>query len=302
MNKKIIGCSIVLSALLTAPVVSDAQRRGGAGALAGLAEIQRMPPVPLPAGTQVERDIAYGPDAAQRLDVYRLAKVRGAPIIVMVHGGGWRRGDKGANGVFGYKVAHWAPKGFIIVSINYRLVPAANPRQQADDVAKALAYVQAQASTWGGDPKRVVLIGHSAGAHLVTLLGASPSIATSAGAKPWLGTIALDSAAYDVTKVMSGVHFSLYDNAFGADKALWQAASPLLNIEGKPAPMMLVCSTKRADSCAMADEFAAGLRKKGGRADVVREDMTHGEINAYFGKPGTYTDQADKFFASLGLK
>ena len=302
MTKKIIDCSIVLSVLLVAPAASDAQRRSAAGAAGEFGEFQKMPPVPLPSGTQVERDVAYGSDAAQRLDVYRPTKARRAPIIVMVHGGGWWRGDKGANGVVGHKIAHWVPKGFIVVSVNYRLVPSANPRQQADDVAKALAYVQGQAPTWGGDPKRIVLIGHSAGAHLVALLGAAPSIAAGAGAKPWLATIALDSAAYDVSRVMTGAHFSLYDRAFGTDEALWRAASPALNVEGKAAPMMLVCSTKRAESCAMADGFATELRKKGGRAEVVRENMTHGEINAYFGKPGAYTDQADRFFGSLGLK
>lgn len=298
----IVGGALALAISLTCLTgAGDAQSRG-AGFGAGLEEVARMPPVPLPTGTQVERDLAYGTDPSQRLDVYRLATTRDAPIIILVHGGGWFRGDKANNGVVGNKVAHWVPKGYIVVSLNYRLVPLANPREQADDVAKALAYVQGQAAKWGGNPGRVVMIGHSAGAHLVALLGAKPSIATAAGAKPWLGTVALDSAAYDVTKVMSSAHFALYDKAFGTDQALWQAASPMAQLEGTPAPMLLVCSSKRADSCPMANDFAAKVRERKGRAEVLPEAMTHGEINAYLGTARAYTDQVDKFLASLGLK
>jgi acetyl esterase/lipase len=292
--------SIISSVCL--PMIANAQKRvPGDSRRAALDEIARLPPVPLPAGTLVKRDLAYGSDPAQRLDIYLPAKADKAPILVMVHGGGWYRGDKGNNGVVGNKVAHWVPKGYIVVSINYRLVPAATPREQADDVAKALHYVQTEAGKWGGDPARVVLMGHSAGAHLVALLAAEPSIATRVGVKPWVGVVALDSAAYDVTKVMSSPHFDLYDQAFGRDQALWRAASPALNIELSPGHALLVCSTRRAESCAMADDFAAKYQTKGGRVVIVREDMTHGEINALLGASGPYTDQIDKFLASLGL-
>jgi acetyl esterase/lipase len=182
------------------------------------------------------------------------------------------------------------------------MVPGADPLAQAGDVADALAYVQSHAAGWGGDPARVVLMGHSAGAHLVSLLAAAPEMARDAGAKPWLGTIALDSAAYDVVAVMERRHFDLYDRAFGTDRALWSAASPTLRLKAAPAPMLLVCSSKRADACPPAEEFAKRARALGARITTFPVDMTHGEINALLGTKGAYTDAADKFLGSIGLQ
>lgn len=276
-------------------------QRGLGGMRGQLADRASVKSVPLPPDAKVERDIAYGADPAQRLDVYRPAKPAGAPILIMVHGGGWITGDKSNPGVIDAKAAHWLPKGYILVSVNYRLVPQANPMAQASDVANAIAFVQAHASAWGGDPARVVLMGHSAGAHLITLLAADPSIAKSAGAKPWLGTIALDSAAYDVVELMQRQHLGLYDQAFGADQQMWRATSPSLLLKSAPAPMLLVCSTKRADSCPQAETFAAKVKMLKGRATVVPVDMTHADINHLVGPDRNYTVTIDKFLNSIGL-
>lgn len=279
-----------------------AQRDGPPQAAAGRLRMPTpMTPVPPPPGTRIERDVAYGKDPAQKIDIYRPAIAKGAPILLIVHGGGWRNGDKGNARVVDNKVNHWIPKGFIVVSVGYRMLPQAGPLAQADDVAAALAFVQAQASAWGGDRKRIVLIGHSAGAHLVALLAAAPEIASKQGAGPWLGTIALDSAAYDIVQIMERAHFALYDEAFGTDRDLWRTASPTLRLKAAPKPMLLVCSTKRADACPPAEQFAAKVRSLGGRASVVPVDMTHGDINGQLGTPGDYTAKVDSFIASLGL-
>lgn len=103
--------AIVVVATLAAP--GHAQQR-----LKRLLEQRREagPVAPLPAGTRVERDIAYGPHPKQRFDVYLPAQVKaGAPILFMVHGGGWRIGDKDSRGVTGNKAAHWLQKGFVFV-------------------------------------------------------------------------------------------------------------------------------------------------------------------------------------------
>jgi acetyl esterase/lipase len=267
---------------------------------------QRDAPVPVsatagrfPAGTRVERDVAYGADPAQRLDVYRPKNAANAPVIFMVHGGGWTRGDKRSANVVSNKVAHWLPKGYVFISTNYRMAPDVGVLEEANDVARALAFAQQKAKSWGADPGRFVLMGHSAGAHLVALLAAAPEIGKRYGVKPWLGTIALDSAAYDVVKVMEGPHFRLYDEVFKTDRALWKAASPTLRLTSKPAPMLLVCSSRRRDSVAQARGFAARAAALGGRATVLPEDLTHGEINATLGAPGAYTDAADAFLRSL---
>ncbi|HJV60890.1 MAG TPA: alpha/beta hydrolase [Albitalea sp.] len=256
---------------------------------------------PLPPGVRVERDLAYGPDPAQKLDVYRPAHAQGAPVILTVHGGGWVHGDKAMGRIVTNKVAHWVPQGKIVISINYRMAEA-DPLQEADDVARALAFAQAHAADWGGDPARFTLMGHSAGAHLVSLLSADPSIATRQGAKPWRGTVALDSAAFDVTAIMQARHYRLYDRAFKSDPALWREASPLLRLHAAPVPMLLVCSTRRADSCAQAGAFAAKAKGLGGRIEQLPQDLSHAQINEQLGQAGAYTDAVDAFLRSLGNK
>ena len=83
--------------------------------------------VPLPAGAQVERDLSYGTDPQQRLDVYIPAQAKDAPILFMVHGGAWIIGDKGASGFVSNKIVRWLPKGYILVSSNYRMSRQPNP-------------------------------------------------------------------------------------------------------------------------------------------------------------------------------
>jgi len=255
-----------------------------------------------PPGITVERDLAYGSDPAQRLDVYRGADSKNAPVIMMVHGGGWRRGDKGGPTMVKNKVLHWVGKGWVLVSVNYRLVPAANPAEQAEDIGRALAFAQGKARSWGGDPARFVLMGHSSGAHVVALVSADGSLATRHGAQPWLATVAIDSAALDIEAIMNRKHYGLYDTAFGSDPALWREASPMARLKGKPAaPMLMVCSSKRDDSCPPAREFAAKANAFGGRVTVLPIELNHAQINDQLGIGGAYTDAVDEFLRSLGM-
>jgi acetyl esterase/lipase len=251
--------------------------------------------------TVLLRDVSYGDAPAQRLDVYKPAHAHAAPVIVMVHGGGWMIGNKSNPGVAGRKQAHWAGQGYVFVSIDYRMVPTADPFVQAQDVASALAYVQQHAANWGGDGARVTLVGHSAGAHLVALLAADPSLAYAQGAKAWLGTVALDSAAYSVPRIMSMPHAGLYDRVFGSDEAFWRKVSPLDRLQGKTQPMLLVCSSQRLLSCTQAQTFAKAVNDKGGRAQVLPEALTHAQINAELGGDSDYTRAVDTFLRSLGL-
>ena len=121
---------------------------------------------PLPAGVQRIADVPYGPDPAQRMDVYVPAGTTAgasalrAPVIFMVHGGGWRIGDKAMGRVVQEKVNRWVPKGFILISANYRMLPAAPVSAQARDVQAALVAAQQRASTRGGDSGRFILMGH----------------------------------------------------------------------------------------------------------------------------------------------
>jgi acetyl esterase/lipase len=257
--------------------------------------------VVLPPGTRLERDVAYGSDAAQRLDVYIPAQARNAPVILMVHGGAWMLGDKSRAPVVANKIAYWLPKGYVVAAMNYRMARPPDALEQADDVARAIAYVQGHAAAWGADPDRLVLVGHSSGGHLVALLAADPGIALRDGAKPWLGTVVLDSAALNVVAIMEGRHARFYDRVFGADRARWARNSPLQRLSGRPRPLLLVCSTRRDDSCPAARAFADKAAAAGGRAEVVPVDLNHGEVNAELGRAPTYTAAVQSFLRSLGL-
>jgi arylformamidase len=256
-------------------------------------------PANLPIGIRVVRDVSYGSDPRQRFDVYAPTQAHDAPVILLVHGGAWMFGDKAALGVIENKVARWVPRGIIVVSIDYRMLPEAPVLQQARDVARALAFAQYHASSWGGDPRRFILMGHSAGAHLVSLVSAEPSLAREQGASPWLGTVALDSAAYDVARIMKGSHLRFYDRVFGNDPSVWAAVSPKQQLEARIAPFLAVCSSKREDSCPQARDFVAKADSFGTRAQLLEEDRTHEEINEDLGTASDYTAQVEAFLGSL---
>jgi acetyl esterase/lipase len=295
--------SFAWMSLVLLPLVATAQ----SGALrerllqrhGATAQHESRGPVNLPPGARLVQDVAYGSDPRQRFDVYLPAHASAAPVIFMVHGGGWRRGDKAARGVVQNKVDRWLPRGFVVISANYRLLPDATPLQQAQDVARALALAQRKAQSWGADPRAFILMGHSAGAHLVVLLSAEPALAREQGAQPWLGTVSLDSAALDVVQIMQGRHPRLYDDAFGSQPADWLAASPYQQMRGRMAPFLAVCSSERRESCPRAHDFVRKAKSFGGEARVLEEGLSHGRINAELGLPTDYTDAVERFMRGL---
>ena len=251
-------------------------------------------------------DVAYGPEPLAKLDVYLPQGGAGAPapVIMMVHGGGWCVGDKGGAQVAGNKAARWTPKGFLFVSVNYPMVAEGNDAlAQAGHIAKAAAFVQANAARWGGDPARLILMGHSAGAHLVSLVNADAELRRAHGVKPLLGTVSLDAGAIDVVSQMPRVYPFLktrYREAFGTGEAGWIAASPYHRIDATAAPWLGVCSTRRQDDpCGQARAYAQKSKGLGVYADVLPEAKSHGAINAELGAPGAYTDGVEAFMARL---
>jgi len=251
------------------------------------------------AGAQhgVLRDIAYGADPRQRFDVYLPQQASpGAPVIFMVHGGGWRTGDKAEAAVVRNKAPYFTARGSVFISINYRMLPDADPLLQAQDVALALASAQQQAAAWGADRRRFVLMGHSAGAHLVALLAAQPALAPGAS---WLGAVVLDSGALDVVQIMEGRHMPLFDKAFGSDPAFWRKASPAHVLQAGAQPVLMVCSSERTVSCRQAHDFAASLGQRGARGQVLEQAKSHREINLELGGDAAYTAQVQAFIDSL---
>lgn len=261
--------------------------------LAGHVAASRAEPLPR------LKDEPYGPAPEQRFDLYAPSDAKAAPLILMVHGGGWQRGDKEMGRVVDHKVDRWLPRGIAFASINYRLQPKAPPLEQARDVARALAAVQQNGQKFGVDRSNVVLMGHSAGAHLIALLAARPELLAEAGAKPPRGFVLLDSGALDVPAIMNTRHFPLYDRAFGSNPSDWLAASPFQQLRQATAPLLAVCSTRRADACPQAHAFVARARGLGGQAAVLQLDKTHGEINAQLGDDPAYTASVERFLGTL---
>ncbi|MFZ6768858.1 alpha/beta hydrolase [Undibacterium sp. Di26W] len=257
----------------------------------------------LPPGTRVLRDIAYGSDQRQTVDVYLPAAViahPGMPVIVMVHGGAWKVGNKTARGVVENKAAHWLPKAYVFIAINYRMLPDTKPLEQADDVARALAMAQGRAAEWGGSRSKFILMGHSAGAHLVSVLASNPAIASKAGAGPWLATISLDSAAYNIKQIMEQKHYRFYDDAFGSDPAYWQAVSPSLLLKQAAAPFLAVCSSQRPDKpCLQAEAFVSKAKSLGMLAQTLPQGLSHADINKNLGLENAYTAAVDKFLKEV---
>jgi arylformamidase len=255
----------------------------------------------LPAGARKLADLAYGPDVRQRLDVYLPAgEGQGRPLLLMVHGGAWRMGSKQAANVVDNKLAHWLPAGVVLVSLDYRLLPQAPVEQQADDVASAVAWVQTHAAEWGGDKRQLVLMGHSAGAHLAGLLSTDAALRQRHAVQPWLATVLLDSAALDVAAIMRGPHLPLYDKAFGADAARWDRLSPTRLLSAGTPPLLAVCSLPRVESCTQARGLADKGRQAGVMVQVLPLDLSHGDINQQLGAAGDYTRQVDRFLQQSG--
>lgn len=244
-------------------------------------------------------DVPYGAEKAQTFDVYTRADLVNAPVIFMVHGGAWRTGDKAAPAVVDQKVQRWLPAGLVFISVNYRLVPHVNPLEQAQDLRKALVVAQQRAKEWGGDPEKFILMGHSAGAHLIGLVSSSAARTEAMGGKPWLGSVLLDSAAFDVPKVMAEKHYKFYDKAFGRDPYLWRQASPLHQLTAKAKPMLLACSSLRRNACEQANAFATKAQGLGVNTFVLPQQLTHKAMNALLGTKISYTAEVEQFMAGL---
>lgn len=235
---------------------------------------------------QMFDEYAYGPHPRHRMDVYAAKGVEGAPVILMLHGGGWQTGSKRVPNVWFNKSRHFTSRGYVFVSTNTRLMPEAHPLEQVADLARALAYVEEHAQTWGGDPNRIILMGHSSGAHVATLLALRQDLLQAAGVRPPVAVVSLDTAALDVAQGMEGVARRWLGPVFGEDQALWQVASPVNFIDAEDPPLLIVCSSTHSWPCPTAERFAQPFPQVG----VLPVPLAHRAINGRLGQEGRYTD------------
>ena len=236
------------------------------------------------------------PANLQSLDVYEPTiddACPPAPMVVYVHGGAWAIGDKGNQII--HKVDLFAQKaGWVFASVNYRLSPnpgdlddpdAVRSPTHAQDVADAVAWLRANAASFGGDPDRIALIGHSAGAHIVSLLGTREDLLADAGVpRAAVRCVApLDTVGFDVTEVAPGN--DLYQNAFGTDPEAWPASSPQLQVTpGEDLPAFFAVTQQRAARRGPNEAFRDVLVGAGGTASVLTVPLDHAGINQAVGR------------------
>lgn len=275
------------------PVVASLMSLGAVGLVASdAAWAAGREAVATRSGASVQ-EIAYGSDPLQRLDFHAAPVSRAVPLIVFVHGGGWKRGDK-RNATGRHKAPHYNGLGYHFASINYRLVPDATVEQQASDVAEALAELLRRSGKLGIDRRKVVLMGHSAGAHQVSLVGTDPQYLRAAGLsyRDVAGVIPLDGAAYDVPAQMdenARLMGATYRQAFGTDEARQVALSPTFHAPAPNAPAFLILHVERRDGTEQSRGLGDALRKAGTAARVQgfegRGLRGHAEINRRMGDP-----------------
>lgn len=193
------------------------------------------------------------------------------PVVVFIHGGGWRAGDKSMfrDGVFGV-----AQQGCAAVSVQYRFAPKHTFPAQLDDVKDAVRYVREHAKEWKIDPDRVVTMGGSAGAHLALLLATTgdedPKDAKTSSAVKAAVSIA---GPVDLTKHYPDASRSMVEDMLGqdrkADREAQEKASPLFHLNAGDAPVLLIHGTK--DELVPYDQataFEEACKKAGVEAEL----------------------------------
>jgi len=200
------------------------------------------------AGVKVKKDINYTdkdvPD--RQLNVYYQSDLSPKEVVIFIHGGSWSSGKKETYWWIGRNLAR---KGVVTVNINYGLAPQNQFGQMADDCALAVKWVKENISTYGGDPKRIFLMGHSAGAHLAELINADPQYFKRAGiANPVKGVILNDPFGLDMKEYMSTAEKdNSYDDflrTFSKDPAIWEKGSPLHYINNSKNPHLIFYGAK----------------------------------------------------------
>lgn len=245
-------------------------------------------------------DLAYGDHERQKLDIYAPENASGLPVMLYIHGGAWKMGNKG---MVDDKPQFFTSRNWIFVSANYRLLPDGKHPANVQDVASALAWVHNNIEKYGGSTDRIILCGFSAGAHLVALAGVDGNYLNNAGKSlsAVKAVVILDNPVADVIEELKGGSHDRMIETFGNDQSTHISASPVRQIstkEAKPLYIIAFSSGIKAPSPMSDKDFklqanllVSALEKAGAKAFVFpHEDLNHTELNRNFGSPD---DQAD---------
>jgi acetyl esterase/lipase len=239
---------------------------------------------------KVDRDVAYAEPKHERqtLDVYAPAEGKNHPVVVWIHGGGWQAGDKKE---VQKKPQAFADKGFVFVSVNYRLLPNnVTIKQMAGDVARAIRWTRDHAKDYGGDPTTLFVMGHSAGAQLAALVCTDDSYLKAEGLplSTIKGCVPVDGDTYDVPMQIATVEqkrADAYRKKFGEERSQ-KDLSPVTHVaRGKNIPPFLILHVAEHPETKMQSQrLAKALEEAGVSAKAYpAEGKNHGTINADLG-------------------
>jgi len=204
---------------------------------------------------KVFKDLSYwaGPSADQRkhrLDFY-VPEGTAWPVLIFVHGGGWRRGDKalkfGGADPYGNIGRFYAARGIGVAVVNYRLQTAVTWRDQVKDVARALAWVHGHADDYGADKRAIFVSGHSSGAQLAARAALDQELLREMRLPPGVpcGVIAVSGAPFDISDSQTyslGTNPALYERYFraGENGDRWKYEASAINFVTPSAPPFLL--------------------------------------------------------------
>ena len=233
------------------------------------------------------------------LDVYTIPESKSLkPVVIWIHGGGWAIGDK--LNTMEIKVPFFRAQQYVFVSLNYRLSPVPYELNNSGrvkypdhimDVADAITWIFRKIELYGGNPEKMVLMGHSAGAHLAALVTTDQKWLVSNEIEPsWIkGVMPLDTEAFNLEERINRDSSELFLNAFTFDEVAWREASPVFQIEqGELLPEnWLVVERGTLDRRAILNEFVAKLESVNAKVTrVVANNYSHEEVNQKIGEEG----------------
>ncbi len=249
----------------------------------------------------VTRDIPYATPAHERqvLDVHAPPGAKDLPVVFWIHGGGWQAGHKG---LVALKPKAFTDAGFVFVSTNHRLLPTVEMGDIIRDIARGVRWVRDHAAEYGGDPTRVLVMGHSSGGQLAAIICTDDRYLKAEGLSPTMirGCVPVDADTFDipaiieVAEVRARAHgFPLPTNGhrqkFGNDPVKHRDFSAVTHVardKGIP-PFLILHVADHPDTSAQARRMGAALKEAGIPVTVVGvRETTHAQINDNLGKPG----------------
>ena len=263
----------------------------------------------------VKKDVPYADPALERqvLDIHAPKDAKNLPVVFWIHGGGWQAGDKS---LVQEKPKLFVDHGFVFVSTNYRLLPKVEMETIFRDVAKSIGWVHKNIAAHGGDPNRIFVMGHSAGAQLAALMCIDERYLKAEGVpfSALKGCVPVDGDTYDVPAIIETAETRLrvhgepppkngHRQKFGNDPEKHKDYSAVTHIaKGKGIPPFLILYVAdHPDTSAQAKRLAKVLQESDVPAALfAAKDTNHSKLNENLGTPfDPATKALDEFVSTL---